>query len=521
VSAGRKEWTALAVLCLPTLLLMLDINVLMLALPQLSDDLDAGATQQLWITDVYGFLIAGFLVTMGTLGDRVGRRRVLLTGAAVFAAASLAAAFAPSAELLIAARALLGIAGATVMPSTLALISDMFEDPGQRGTAIAVWATAMMAGVALGPAVGGLLLAAFWWGSVFLLAVPVMLLVVVTGPALLPESREQAAGRLDLPSVALSLATVLPVIHGLKELARFGPTAGAVTAVVAGTVCGAVFTARQRTLADPMLDLRLFAHRTLRAGLVVGLLNAVIMGGTGLMVALYLQTVAGYSPLRSGLWLLIPACTLVIGVHLANSLSQRISPSRILLGGLLIAAAGQLLLTVVDTDQPALLLTATSLIYFGASPVGPLVTHAVLAAAPPDKAGAASSLSSTGGELGVALGIAGLGSIAAAVYGARIAVPNDAGAHAARAAEESIAGAAAAASRLPADTAGDLLASARAAFTAGLHTVAAVCAALSLGLALLIGLRLRHLSASTPPHGHDAHTAADDAAAPTDARHPA
>ncbi len=486
---------ALAVLSLPTMLLMLDINVLMLALPQLSEDLGASSTQQLWITDIYGFAIAGFLVTMGTLGDRIGRRRLLLGGAAVFAAVSAVAAFSDSAAMLVVSRAVLGVAGATVMPSTLALISNMFTDPKERGTAIAVWASAMMAGVALGPAVGGLVLAAFWWGSVFLIAVPVMLLVVVTGPVLLTESRDPDAGRLDLLSAVLSLATVLPVIYGLKELARNGWEPLAVGAVVLGTVFGVVFVLRQRRLADPMLDLGLFANRTLRAGLTVSLVNAVIMGGTGLMVALYLQTVAGHSPLAAGLWLLIPACALVVGVLLSNLLAQRMPPSRVLLGGLLIAAVGQLLITQVEGDDTALLITATTLIYFGASPVGPITTGAILGAAPAEKAGAASSLSSTGGEFGVALGIAGLGSLSTAVYSARVDVPAGSAAGEADAARESITGALHTAGQLGPDSAGALLESARAAFTTGVQSVAAVCAVFSVALAVLIGTRLRDISA--------------------------
>ncbi|MGK5497197.1 MFS transporter [Streptomyces sp. URMC 125] len=503
--AGRREWTALAVLCLPTMLLMLDMNVLVLALPHLSADLEASAVQQLWITDVYGFLIAGFLVTMGTLGDRAGRRRVLLGGAAAFAAASALAAFSTSAEMLILARAVLGLAGATVMPSTLALISDMFKDSRQRAAAVSAWATSLMVGVALGPAVGGVLLGAFWWGSVFLLAVPVMLLVLLTGPKLLPESRDPAAGRLDAVSVTLSLATVLPLVYGLKELARDGWQPLPLAALAAGAAVGTAFVLRQRKLADPMLDLRLFGDPTLRAGLLVGLLNATIMGATGLMVALYLQTVAGLSPLEAGLWLLIPATTMVIGVNLTTVLTRRLRPAHVLAAGLALAAVGQFLLTGTSgAGGIALLLTATCLIYFGTSPVGPLTTNVVLEAAPPEKAGAASALSSTGGEFGVALGIAGLGSLGASVYTARVTVPDGVDAASAEAARESIAGAVSAASAgLPPGTADELLESARAAFASGLHSVAAVSAALSLGLAVLIVLRLRNVRPSGEGHGHE------------------
>src|SRR5919107_2490362 len=216
--ATRREWLGLAVLACPTLLLALDVSVLYLALPRLSADLHADATQQLWILDIYSFMLAGFLVTMGTLGDRIGRRRLLLIGAAAFGAASVLAAFSRSAEMLIATRAVLGIAGATLAPSTLSLIRNMFLDPDQRTFAIGVWATSFSAGAAIGPLAGGFLLEYFWWGSVFLLAVPVMALLLMVGPMLLPEFRDPEAGRLDLFSAALSLAAVLAVIYGLKQV---------------------------------------------------------------------------------------------------------------------------------------------------------------------------------------------------------------------------------------------------------------------------------------------------------------
>ncbi|MFC6930107.1 MFS transporter [Actinomadura yumaensis] len=181
-------------LVLPTLLVALDVNVLFLALPELSADLGTSGVQQLWITDVYGFMVAGLVITMGTLGDRIGRRRLLLAGGAAFAAASAAAAYATSPAMLIGARTLLGVAGATLMPSTLALITNMFRDARQRGSAIAVWATCQFAGAALGPVVGGVLLERFWWGSVFLMAVPVMAVLLVAGPCCCPSSARPARG---------------------------------------------------------------------------------------------------------------------------------------------------------------------------------------------------------------------------------------------------------------------------------------------------------------------------------------
>src|SRR5262245_3934216 len=232
--AGRREWVGLAVLALPCLLYSMDLTVLHLAVPALSAALRPSSAQLLWIIDVYGFLVAGSLLTMGTLGDRIGRRRVLLCGAAAFSVASVLAALSTSAGMLIGARALMGVAGATLAPSTLALIFSLFRDPRQRSLAVGVWVSAFSAGGAVGPLLGGVLLERFWWGSVFLLALPVMALLLVLGPRVLPESRAPAAGRLDLLSAALSLAAVLAVIYGLKEAAQdgFGPLPAA--AVLAG-----------------------------------------------------------------------------------------------------------------------------------------------------------------------------------------------------------------------------------------------------------------------------------------------
>ena len=275
--AGRREWIGLAVLMLPLLVISMDMTVLYYAVPALSAALAPTSSELLWILDSYSFVLAGLLVTMGTLGDRVGRRRLLLIGVAGFGVASLASAYAASAGALIAARAPLGIAGATLMPSTMALIRGMFHDPSQRRTAVAVWMAVFTSGTAVGPLVSGVLLEHFWWGSVFLVNVPVMALLLVVGPILLPESRDPRPGRFDLVSVALSMGAMLPAVYGIKKAAQDGFGWLPALSIVAGLAVGALFVHRQRLLArsagaNPMIDLGLFRHRTFGAAVLINVL---------------------------------------------------------------------------------------------------------------------------------------------------------------------------------------------------------------------------------------------------------
>ncbi|MBK1788077.1 MFS transporter [Prauserella cavernicola] len=490
--AGRREWAGLAVLALPTLLLSIDNTVLFLALPQLSADLGPTASQELWIMDSYGFLIAGFLVAMGGLGDRIGRRRLLLIGAVAFGAASALAAYSVSAEMLIVARVLLGIAASTLMPTSLALITTMFPDRGQRSLAIGVFISCFMGGAALGPLVGGVLLETFWWGSVFLIGVPVMLLLLAVGPLVLPADRGTGSGRIDLPSVALSLTAVLPAVYGLKDLAGDGPWWRALLAVAVGVTAGVAFVRRQNRLADPLLDLRLFRNRAFSAALVILLCGMVMQGGVYLVIGQYLQLVEGLSPLESGLRLVAPAIALVAGSLLAPVLARRVRPATVIAAGMLVAVVGWVLLAQAGSGAGlTLLLTGLVVGFLGCAPIGALGTELVVSSAPSERAGSASSVSETSGELGIALGVAMLGTVLGVVYRGQVSGALPPGAP--EAAEHTLAGAVTSAEQLPPDLAGELLDAARSAFASGLSTVAVVCAVLSAGLAVLAVSALRRL----------------------------
>ncbi len=500
--AGRREWVGLAVIALPCLLYTMDLTVLNLAVPRLSADLRPSSTQLLWIVDVYGFLLAGSLITMGTLGDRIGRRRLLLTGAAAFGLASVLAAFSTSAPMLIAARALMGVAAATLAPSTLSLIRSMFLDPRQRTIAISIWATSFSAGAAIGPLLGGLLLQRFWWGSVFLLAVPVMALLLALGPALLPEFRDPGAGRLDLRSAALSLAAVLLVIFGVKQVAQDGPGSLPALCILAGLAAGAAFLRHQRTLADPLLDLRLFRAPAFSAALATNLLSLFAAFGVQLFIAQYLQLVLGLSPMLAGLWMVPSAGGMIVGSLLAPLPVRRVRPAYVVAAGMAPAAAGFGLLTQVHGSSGLAVLVAGSvLISLGVAPAVTLATDLIVGAAPPERAGAASAMSETGSELGGALGIAVLGSIGTAVYRGHMAGTLPAGVPrgSASAARDTLGGALAAARPLPDHVSAALLGTAREAFAQGLHVTAVISAAVAISVAILAVALLRQVRPSAEP----------------------
>ena len=499
--AGRREWIGLAVIALPCLLYSMDLTVLNLAVPALSADLKPSSSELLWIVDIYGFMVAGSLITMGTLGDRIGRRKLLLIGAAAFGVASVLAAFSTTAWMLIATRALLGVAGATLAPSTLSLIRNMFLDARQRTAAIGVWIASFSAGAAIGPVLGGAMLEYFWWGSVFLLAVPVMVLLLVLGPVLLPEFRDPTAGKLDMVSAALSLAAVLAVIFGTKQMAQEGIGWQPLVPIAAGVALGALFVRRQRTLADPLIDLRLFRLPAFSTTLATSTLGMCVAFGLFLLTAQYLQLVLGLSAWKAGLWTLPSSAGFIVSSLLAPLVVRRVRPAYVIAGGLGLAAVGLAVLTRIGVAPGLGVLVTGSVIFsLGLSPVATMATDLIIGSAPPERAGAASAISETSFELGGALGIAILGSIGTGVYRTLMAdaAPAGLGAEAAGAASDTLGGALAVAEGLPGHLRVQLTEVARHAFAESFVLTAAIGAIVALSAAIVAGTVLRRGSSNEP-----------------------
>jgi len=491
--ATRREWIALGVIALPCLVYAMDLTVLNLALPAISADLRPTGAQLLWIIDIYGFMVAGFLITMGTLGDRIGRRRLLMIGAAAFAAASVAAALSTTAHALMATRALLGIAGATLAPSTLSLISNMFRDERERRIALGIWISSYSVGGAIGPLVGGVILQHFAWPAIFWAAVPVMLLLLAVGPFLLPEYRDPRAGRLDLGSVALSLAAVLGGVSALKQVAEGQPGVATGLAAAVGLVAGVAFVRRQRRIDYPLLDVRLFAQPRFTAALCTYALTSFAMFGVYIFVSQHLQLVLGLSPLVAGLCTVPWALSFVIGSMATPAIAQRLSAPQTMVSGLSVAALGFGAMVLVDGAHGlAWLIGGMVLMGLGMAPVFTLGNDIVIGSAPPERAGAASALSETSSELSGALGIAVFGSMATGLYRAGMAGQVPAGLSAeALASTSTLGGALTVAEGLPAPLADALRTAARTAFVDGLQAAALLGTALMVASALLAWRMLR------------------------------
>ena len=504
--AGTREWVGLGVLALAALVYVMDLTVLHLAVPAISQDLQPSSTQLLWIIDIYGFTVAGFLVTMGALGDRVGRRKLLLVGAAAFGLISILSAISSSAEMLIVSRALLGIAGATIAPSTLSLIFNMFQDPGQRARAIAVWISAFSAGSAIGPIVGGVLLEYFHWGSVFLIALPVMGLLLVLGPIVLPEYKDPNAGRLDLVSALMSLVAVLAVVFGLKQIAQDGFGALPIAAIVVGVVVGGLWAQRQRTSTDPMIDLSLFRIRAFNSALVVNFMTIFVAIGYFLFVAQYLQLVLGLSPFVAGLCSVPSAIGFIVGSNVAAPLVRRMRPANVMGAALVLASIGLVLLTQAGVaNSLPIIIVGSVIIALGLAPVLTLTTDLIVGSAPPERAGAASGISETAVELGGALGLSVLGSLGVAIYrGALANLPPDMPAEAAAQARDTLGGAVQVAAALPEPLRLTVLDVSRGAFVDAMQVAAAISAVLAVGVAIVAVATLRQVPSGGSTEGTEA-----------------
>lgn len=503
--ATRREWTGLAVLMLPVLLIAMSATVMNFAVPRLGADLQPSSNQLLWILDIYTFLLAGLLLPMGTLGDRIGRRRLLLIGSVGFGAASVACAFSTTPEMLIAARAALGIAGATMMPTTLGLIRTLFPEPNQRKLAIGLWTAGFVGGTAIGPLSGGVLLEFYWWGSVFLVNVPVMLLLLAVAPFLLPEAKDERAGRLDPISVVLSLAAILPIIYGIKQFAENGFSWSTVAITIVGLGFGTWMVRRQLQLTHPMVDVRLFRGVAFSTALCTVLVGVFSLVGFMFFVSQYLQIVLDLRPIAAGLWMMPMVIMSVVGAVLSVVMSSRIKPGHIVGTALVTGTCGMLVLTQVTAETSiALLLAGMGLVGCGMGAIAALCTDLVVASAPPERAGAAAALSEAAGEFGGALGVAILGSIGMAVYRSAVSTeaPEEAPTEVAEVVQETLPGAVAVADMLPDDAAAELKEVAFTAFTEGMQTTAMSAAVILSISAVLVFITLRKIPAGDHSMDH-------------------
>ncbi|AXJ10040.1 MFS transporter [Arthrobacter sp. PM3] len=499
--APWRDWVALALLMFPVLLVAVDNTALTFALPAIARSLDASGVELLWIVDAYPLVLAGLLVAMGSLGDRIGRRRLLFVGGAGFAAVSAATAFAPSAEWLIAGRAGLGFFGAMLMPSTLSLIRNIFPQPNRRRLAVAIWAAGFSGGAALGPIAGGWLVEHFWWGAVLLVAVPIILPLLLLGPALIPESRDPKPGRVDVPSIVLSLLVMVPVVYGIKALASHGPAPEAFVSIGAGLLMGYVFVRRQHALARgtaaaPMLDLSLFGNRVFSTAIIANVLALFSFNGFILFLAQHLQLLEGMSPSASGVAMVPALIATVVAGLLVVPLVRKVRPGFVVAGGLLLSASGYFLVAFGDHSHgPALLLGALMVLCLGVGAAETISNDLILGAAPADKSGAAAAISETGYEVGSLLGTAILGSILTASYQGNLRLPAEvsdaAPAGSVGQAGETLAGAVELAQSLPGPLAEAVTAAARSAFDSGVHITATIALVLMAGACVLAAAVLR------------------------------
>lgn len=500
ITTPRRAWAALAVLLLPVLLIAVDNTILAFALPSIAQEFRPAATTQLWIVDVYSLVLATLLVAMGSLGDRIGRRRMLMIGATGFALVSAAAAFAPSAGYLVAARAVLGFFGAMLMPSTLSLIRNIFEDASARRLAIAIWASFFTAGSALGPIVGGVLLEHFHWGAVFLVAVPILLPLLIFAPRLVPESRDPNPGPLDPTSVVLSLTTMLPLVWAIKSGAHDGLSWMVGGALVVTVASAMLFVRRQNQSATPMIDIKLFGYAPFASSILANFLSIVGLIGFIFFVSQHLQLVLGLSPLAAGLVTLPGAVlSMVAGIGVVR-LVRWFAPHALVVTGLVLVSLGFGMILLFRHDLTVAAVVASFIVLEVGVGISQTITNdTIVSSVPPAKAGAASAVSETAYELGAVVGTAILGTIFTAFYRANVQVPQGLSAGQTADAAESIGGATAVAQQLPPAVADKLLDSAKVAFDSGIAPTAIIAGLLTLVAAVVVALTFRGNRFSAAP----------------------
>ncbi|MEV4313573.1 MFS transporter [Actinocrispum sp. NPDC049592] len=481
-SVIRNPRLALALLALPSLLIAIDISVLNVALPRMTADLHPTPTELLWMNDIYGFMVGGTMVTMGTVGDRIGRRRLIVLCAAVFALASAVAAFATAPWMIIVTRAVMGVAGAAIMPASMALIGVIYPDPRKSVSAMGAYMTCFLAGMAVAPLIGGVLVEHWWWGSVFLMGVPVMLLTVLTGPRVLPEFRAEHPGRPDLRSAVLCLASILLVVYALKSIVNNGWTWTPIAAAVAGIALAVVFVGRQNRLDHPLVDLGLLRRPGVARTMWVLLLTALVMGGTSLFVSFYLQSVLGLSPLGSAMWLLPQMIAMIVAANLGPWLGRTVPPARIVATCMALMMAGFTLFALTPEGPAGLYVLAAGSVLTtgGVGAAFPFLMNDIISHAPQERAGSAASFAQTANEIGIALGLVVMGSIGTVVY--RSQLTSDVG-HADGSWVDGL-------NQAAANHDNALLDHVRHAFTSGFHTAALTAVAV---MALVTALTVRTL----------------------------
>ncbi|MEV0322105.1 DHA2 family efflux MFS transporter permease subunit [Streptomyces sp. NPDC050658] len=490
-----RRWFALGALCLGALVISVDLTVLQLAIPSVTEDLSPTSTEILWIADIYGLVMASMLITMGIVGDRIGHKKLMLIGAFTFAGASALATWSPNAELLIASRALLGVSGATIYPTTLSIIRNVFTDPKERTAAIGIWTGMISGGTALGPVIGGPLLDNFWWGSVFLINLPLMGLLIVTGIILLPESRNPNAARPDIPSMVLCALGIVAVVYAVQESVRDGFTEPKILAALAiGIVALALFGFRQTRLNQPMVELKLFRNRAFSGAFIANAFTMFASVGVLLLVSQYLQFVQDWSPLKAALGLLPPAGAGMLCAPLIGALIPRWGQARVVALGLGLLSLAMVLYSRAGADSDYVTVLIPTIVHgAAASCIFACTVNIIVNSAPKEKSGTASGLATTGGELGAAMGMAVLGTILNSLYHKNFDTPSGLTKEQAEQAGDSIGSAMQVAAQSPGQVAEQITESAKAAYADGMQAAVLVNAGVLAAICLLTLITLRGL----------------------------